>query len=108
MAHPGPVSILRRLHDRILNLSLQATLKRIHREILDVKKEDLGSITLVPSDDLFVWCGTLPGPEGSVYEGGVFNIAVNLPPDYPYASFANYPSPTWLTHPSSPAFPHLK
>ncbi|KAJ6535935.1 ubiquitin-conjugating enzyme/RWD-like protein [Mycena vulgaris] len=69
MSHPGP-----------------ATLKRIHREISDVKKEDLGSITLVPSDNLFVWCGTLPGPEGSVYEGGVFNIAVNLPPDYPFSA----------------------
>ncbi|KAJ7471283.1 ubiquitin-conjugating enzyme/RWD-like protein, partial [Mycena galericulata] len=62
------------------------TLKRIHREISDVKKEDLGDITLVPSDDLFVWCGTLPGPEGSVYEGGVFNIAINLPPDYPFSA----------------------
>ncbi|KAJ6617568.1 ubiquitin-conjugating enzyme/RWD-like protein [Mycena sp. CBHHK59/15] len=69
MAQPGP-----------------ATLKRIHREISDVKKEDLGDITLVPSDDLFVWRGTLPGPEGSVYEGGVFNVAVNLPPDYPFSA----------------------
>ncbi|KAJ7661257.1 ubiquitin-conjugating enzyme/RWD-like protein [Mycena rosella] len=72
---------------------LPATLKRIHREISDVKKEDLGSITLVPSDNLFVWCGTLPGPEGSVYEGGVFNIAVNLPPDYPF----NAPKVTFKT-----------
>jgi ubiquitin-conjugating enzyme E2 D/E len=64
-------------------------LKRINKEISDVKKEDLGDITLVPSDDLFVWHGTLPGPEGSVYEGGIFKIAVNLPPDYPYASLAN-------------------
>ena len=67
---------------------LQATLKRIHREILDVQKEDLGSITLTPSDNLFVWSGTLPGPEGSVYDGGVFNFTINLPPDYPYAYFA--------------------
>ncbi|KAF7368941.1 hypothetical protein MVEN_00220300 [Mycena venus] len=65
---------------------LPATLKRINKEIADVKKEDLGDITLVPSDDLFVWNGTLPGPEGSVYEGGVFNIAVNLPSDYPFSA----------------------
>ncbi|KAJ7856695.1 ubiquitin-conjugating enzyme/RWD-like protein [Mycena olivaceomarginata] len=63
-----------------------ATLKRINKEISDVKKEDLGDITLVPSDDLFVWHGTLPGPEGSVYEGGIFKIAVNLPPDYPFSA----------------------
>ncbi|KAJ7148668.1 ubiquitin-conjugating enzyme/RWD-like protein [Mycena crocata] len=66
--------------------TLPATMKRIHREISDVKKEDLGQITLVPSDNLFVWTGTLPGPEGSVYEGGVFNVAVNLPPDYPFSA----------------------
>ncbi|KAJ7698873.1 ubiquitin-conjugating enzyme/RWD-like protein [Mycena metata] len=66
---------------------LPATMKRIHKEIADVKKEDLGDITLLPSDnDLFVWVGTLPGPEGSVYEGGVFNIAINLPPDYPFSA----------------------
>ncbi|KAF8218262.1 ubiquitin-conjugating enzyme/RWD-like protein [Mycena galopus ATCC 62051] len=65
---------------------LPATLKRIHKEVADVKKEDLGSITLVPTDDLFVWNGTLPGPEGSVYDGGIFNIAVNLPPDYPFSA----------------------
>ncbi|KAJ7219048.1 ubiquitin-conjugating enzyme/RWD-like protein [Mycena pura] len=65
---------------------LPATLKRIHREILDVQKEDLGSITLTPSDNLFVWSGTLPGPEGSVYDGGVFNFTINLPPDYPFSA----------------------
>ena len=60
------------------------TLKRIHREIADLKKEDLGAIVLMPSDDnLFSWKGSIPGPEGSVYEGGVFDFEVKLPPDYP-------------------------
>ncbi|KAJ7248206.1 ubiquitin-conjugating enzyme/RWD-like protein [Mycena haematopus] len=65
---------------------LPATLKRINKEIADVKKEDLGNITLIPSDNLFVWQGTLPGPEGSVYEGGIFSLAINLPPDYPFSA----------------------
>jgi hypothetical protein len=86
MAHPLPVRVPVALPVNMLT-SFQATLKRINKEIADVKKEDLGNITLVPSDNLFVWEGTLPGPEGSVYEGGVFNIAINLPPDYPYAYF---------------------
>ena len=61
------------------------TLKRIHREVADLKKEDLGAIILTPSDDnLFLWKGSIPGPEGSVYEGGVFNFEVVLPADYPY------------------------
>ncbi|KAL7284365.1 hypothetical protein ACG7TL_001655 [Trametes sanguinea] len=60
------------------------TLKRIHREIADLKKEDLGAITLGPSgDDLFHWTATIPGPEGSVYEGGVFQVDINLGHDYP-------------------------
>lgn len=61
------------------------TLKRIHREIADLKKEDLGAITLAPAgDNLFLFKGTIPGPEGSVYEGGVYNLDVQLAPDYPY------------------------
>jgi len=64
-----------------------ATLKRLHREIADVKKEDLGAITLVPTEDnLFLWKGTIPGPEGSVYEGGVFHVDVILAVDYPFSA----------------------
>ncbi|KAK1220120.1 hypothetical protein PQX77_017159 [Marasmius sp. AFHP31] len=63
------------------------TLKRIHREVADLKKEDLGMMTLEPSEDnLFLWKGTIPGPEGSVYEGGVFNMEVILASDYPFTA----------------------
>ncbi|KAI0794845.1 ubiquitin-conjugating enzyme/RWD-like protein [Abortiporus biennis] len=68
-------------------LSSSTTLKRIQREIADLKKEDLGDITLGPSgDNLFLWKATLPGPEGSVYEGGVFEVEINLPHDYPFSA----------------------
>lgn len=47
-------------------------------------KEDMGEITLKPSEsNMFNWTATLPGPEGSVYEGGVFKLTITLPPDYP-------------------------
>ncbi|EGN97144.1 hypothetical protein SERLA73DRAFT_56659 [Serpula lacrymans var. lacrymans S7.3] len=63
------------------------TVKRIHREVADVKKEDLGAITLAPSaDNLFHWKGSIPGPQGSPYEGGVFNVDVYLTPDYPFSA----------------------
>ncbi|KAF8625332.1 hypothetical protein AX17_006874 [Amanita inopinata Kibby_2008] len=63
------------------------TLKRIHREIADLKKEDMGPMTLSPSDDnLFNWKGTIPGPQGSVYDGGVFNIEIVLASDYPFSA----------------------
>ena len=56
-------------------------------QIRDVEKEDMGDITLKPSEsNVFNWTATIPGPEGSVYEGGVFKLAITLPPDYPYVS----------------------
>ena len=64
------------------------TLKRIHREISDIQKEDLGKITLGPQDidNPFSWRARIPGPEGSVYEGGVFDVEIQLANDYPYVS----------------------
>ena len=63
------------------------TMKRIHREFADLKKEDLGPIVLEPvENNLYVWKGRIPGPPGSVYEGGVFDVEITLPSDYPYVS----------------------
>ncbi|KAI0300127.1 ubiquitin-conjugating enzyme/RWD-like protein [Multifurca ochricompacta] len=64
------------------------TLKRIHREIADLKKEDLGGISVGPvSNDIpFLWRARIPGPEGSVYEGGIFNVDITLGYDYPFSA----------------------
>jgi ubiquitin-protein ligase len=60
------------------------TRKRITKEISDIGREDFGGITLTPSDDdIFLWKGSIPGPEGSCYEGGIFELEVLLPTDYP-------------------------
>ena len=60
------------------------TMKRINREIADLKKEDLGGMTLEPNEsNFFHWKASIPGPEGSPYEGGVFNLNVELSADYP-------------------------
>ncbi|KAF9038977.1 hypothetical protein BDZ89DRAFT_1061107 [Hymenopellis radicata] len=62
-------------------------MKRIHKEIADVKRENLGDIKLAPSEqNLHIWRGSLPGPEGSVYEGGVFNVEMVLANDYPFSA----------------------
>ena len=66
------------------DLRFQMTMKRIHREIADLKKEDLGPIFLEPTENnLYVWKASIPGPTGSVYEGGVFDVEITLPADYP-------------------------
>ncbi|KAH7922732.1 hypothetical protein BV22DRAFT_1037159 [Leucogyrophana mollusca] len=68
-------------------LSSSMTVKRIHREVADAKKEDLGAITLAPSpDNLFHWTGSIPGPQGSPYEGGIFRIDIHLAADYPFSA----------------------
>lgn len=45
----------------------------------------MGAIKLGPlEDNLFEWKATMPGPEGSVYEGGLFDVQIKLAHDYPY------------------------
>lgn len=60
-------------------------MKRVSKELKDLRKEDLGVITLGPRDDnnLFEWEAEIPGPEGSVYEGGLFVVSIHIPNDYP-------------------------
>jgi hypothetical protein len=51
----------------------------------DLSKEDLGALSLVPNEsNIFSWRATLPGPAGSPYEGGEFEVDIRIPEDYPY------------------------
>ncbi|KAK4683570.1 hypothetical protein P7C73_g6675, partial [Tremellales sp. Uapishka_1] len=60
--------------------------KRIKKEIADLSKEDLGAITLVPNEtNILSWKATLPGPTGSPYEDGVFEVDIRIPDDYPFS-----------------------
>lgn len=60
------------------------TIKRIHREISDLKREEMGGMTLGPTEQsLFDWRGSIPGPSGSCYDGGLFWMEITLPHDYP-------------------------
>jgi len=60
-------------------------MKRIKREILDLTKNsaDMGDIVLSPSESsIYEWKATIPGPSGSPYAGGLFDLAIHLPNDY--------------------------
>jgi hypothetical protein len=81
---------------------LQTAVKRIKKEVspslpvwhacapadmqmIDLAKEDLGDITLTPNEaNIFAWIAVLPGPAGSPYEGGMFEVDIKIPEDYPY------------------------
>ena len=52
----------------------------------DLAKEDLGDIKLEPDEsNIFAWKATIPGPAGSPYEGGVFDVDIKIPGDYPFS-----------------------
>lgn len=54
-------------------------------QIADLSKENLGAITLTPNEsNILLWRATLPGPAGSPYEGGVFEVDIKVPDDYPF------------------------
>jgi ubiquitin-conjugating enzyme (huntingtin interacting protein 2) len=57
---------------------------RVQKELVECHKDAEGSgIRVAPkSDNLVNLIGTIPGPTGTPYEGGVFQIEINLPGRY--------------------------
>jgi len=59
--------------------------KRLQKEAEELMKNpfDFGSVEQT-GDDLFNWTGMIFGPPGTPYEGGVFNITIACPTEYPF------------------------
>ena len=38
----------------------------------------------IKEDDLTKWSGTLVGPSDTPYEGGIFQLEITFPEEYPY------------------------
>merc|ERR1711959_90584 len=59
---------------------------RLQKELKDILTgaEESGVTAEVVGDDLTHWKGTLKGPEGTPYAGGVFIVDIRLDEDYPY------------------------
>ncbi|AOA64948.1 Ubiquitin-conjugating enzyme subunit [Komagataella phaffii CBS 7435] len=62
------------------------SIKRISRELEDVKKDPLSGVTLevIDENDLSHLKGTFVGPPGTPYEGGLFKVDIQIPSNYPF------------------------
>ncbi|KAK9900883.1 hypothetical protein P389DRAFT_19113 [Cystobasidium minutum MCA 4210] len=60
--------------------------KRVAKELKEIDKELPDGIRagLKNPDNLFEWYAQIDGPADSIYEGGVFDIDIVIPPDYPF------------------------
>jgi ubiquitin-conjugating enzyme (huntingtin interacting protein 2) len=60
---------------------------RLTKELAEVGKDDkISGVKAVPLSEgnLRVLKGTILGPEGTCYEGGVFDIDIQIPKQYPF------------------------
>ena len=62
------------------------SIKRLQRELIEVVKDTPTNCSagLVNANDLFTWQATIIGPTETPYEGGMFNLKILFPTDYPF------------------------
>jgi len=59
-------------------------MKRLSKEVRKMRDCDKDGVSAEPLDDTLVrWTAKIEGPEGTVYEGGTFDLDVTFPADYP-------------------------
>ncbi|RWR99625.1 ubiquitin-conjugating enzyme E2-17 kDa-like protein, partial [Dinothrombium tinctorium] len=59
--------------------------RRIMRELAQIRKNPPPGCSAEPvGNDLFHWAAIIAGPVDSVYEGGIFQLDIRLPPNYPF------------------------
>ncbi|KRW99710.1 Ubiquitin-conjugating enzyme/RWD-like protein [Pseudocohnilembus persalinus] len=68
-----------------MQINQSTSLKRIQREIQDIKKNPSYMYYASPlKNDLYNWHFTIRGPEDSLFNGGVYHGQIMIPPDYPF------------------------
>ncbi len=59
--------------------------KRILNELNEMKNDPPSNCNAGPKDDnIYLWEGTIIGPSNSPYAGGMFNVNIEFPQNYPF------------------------
>lgn len=62
-----------------------ATKNRLEKEYEDFQRDPPTNCSAAPKDeDIYTWEAVIYGSTGSVYEGGIFNLIIEFPPNYPF------------------------
>jgi len=62
-----------------------ATKNRLEKEYEDFQRDPPTNCSAAPKDeDIYIWEAVIYGSTGSVYEGGIFNLIIEFPTNYPF------------------------